>query len=265
MWYTILTSALFLWIMHFDQFGNHTCWHLIYLWYFCEEMFNRQCFPYLKKHIRRKWSQDGGVGRHGVSVSPKLGRLPAAGGGLWCTRRQEEPQSEPVGHRGTERGGELEAREDQCLWSQGDQERQTGGTLQEEWERSRGWSPGPLRLGRLLSPQAGTPVSKPHPSCMGHGGIGGRQGRSGEAGRRGPHRPEKQERRRRHLPHPLEPKKPAGLPDEVPCPLRPGVGGTPGPLLFLELKPQPPQPSKPFPALWVLSIGPAHPPNLVLA
>ena len=28
--------------------------------------------------------------------SPQLGHLPAAGGGLWCPRRREEPQSEPA-------------------------------------------------------------------------------------------------------------------------------------------------------------------------
>ena len=39
-------------------------------------------------------SQDGGVGRCGVSVSPQLGCLPATGGGLWCPRRWEEHQSE---------------------------------------------------------------------------------------------------------------------------------------------------------------------------
>ena len=69
---------------------------------------------------------------------------------------------------------------------------------------------------------------------------------------------------RRALPRPLEPRMPAGLPGEVPCPLRPGVGVTPGPLLFLEPKPHPPQPPGPFPDLWVLSIGPAHHPNLAL-
>ena len=54
----------------------------------------------------------------------------------------------------------------------------------------------------------------------------------------------------------LEPRMPAGLTGEVPCPLRPGVGATPGPLLFLESKPHPSQPPGPFIALWVLSIGP---------
>ena len=50
------------------------------------------------------------------------------------------------------------------------------------------------------------------------GGIGGRPGRSEEAGGGGPPRPEEQERRGGHLPHPLEPRKPAGLPGEVPLP-----------------------------------------------
>ena len=50
-----------------------------------------------------------------------------------------------------------------------------------------------------------------------------------------------------------------------PQPLRQGVGGKPGPLLFLAPKPHPPQPPGPFPALGVLSIGPTHCPNLTLA
>ena len=89
-------------------------------------------------------------------------------------------------------------------------------------------------------------------------------GRSGEAGGRGPPRLEEQERRGGHLPCLLEPRKPAGLPGEVPCPLRPGVGGTPGYLLFLEPKPHPPQLPGPLPALWVLKIGPTHCSNLTL-
>ena len=131
-------------------------------------------------------SQDGGVGRHWVSISPQLGCLLAAGGGLWCPRRWEEPQSEPVGHRGTERGGEVEARQDQRLWGQGYQERQAGGTLQEEQERSGGRSLGPLGLESLLSSQAGTPCPKAPPGHVGPGSIRGRLGRWGEAGRRGP-------------------------------------------------------------------------------
>ena len=61
-----------------------------------------------------------------------------------------------------------------------------GGTVWEEWERSRGQSPGPLGSGSLLSSQAGTCPTKPHPGCMGPRGIGWRPGRSGEAGGRGP-------------------------------------------------------------------------------
>ena len=154
----------------------------------------------------RRRNQDGSVGRRAVSVSPKLGCLQAAGEELWQPRRCEEPQGKPVGCRGTEGGGEVKARQDWHPWGWGDQERQVGGTLREEQERSWGWRP-----------------------------------------------------------HPLGPGEPAGLPGEVPCPLRPGVGGTPGPLLFLEPKPHPPEPPGPFPALWVLSIGPAHHPNLTLA
>ena len=54
--------------------------------------------------------------------------------------------------------------------------------------------------------------------------------------------PEEQERRGGHLPCPLEPRKPAGLPGEVTCSLRPGLGGLPGPLLFLEPKTHPHSP-----------------------
>ena len=97
------------------------------------------------------------------------------------------------------------------------------------------WGPG-----SLLSYQASPLTSKALPSGhTGPEGIEGRPGRSGEAGRRGPPRLEQQERKGGHLPHPLEPRKPAGLPGEVPCPLRPGVGGTPGSFRFLEPKPHP--------------------------
>ena len=115
--------------------------------------------------------------------------------------------------------------------------------------------PGPLGPGSLLSSQACPPTSKA-PSrprrSWGHRREAGeiRRGRW-----EGPSGTEEQERRGGCLPRPLEPRKPAGLPGEVPRPLRPGVGGTPGNLLFLE----------PFPALWVLSIGPTHRPNIALA
>ena len=155
------------------------------------------------------------------------------------------------------------------------------------------WPVAPLRLGRsgvagrrscpggageeqrVIAPptQAGEPAELPDQSSALQrplqatkvlGGIRGRPGRSAEAEGRGPPRPEQQERKGGHLPHPLEPRKFAGLPGEVPCPLRPGVEGTPGPRLFLEPKPHPPHPSGHFPALWVLSIGPTYRPNITL-
>ena len=43
------------------------------------------------------WSQDGGVGEHGVHVSPQLEHLPDTGGGPLRPRRQEEPPSDQVG------------------------------------------------------------------------------------------------------------------------------------------------------------------------
>ena len=59
-------------------------------------------------------SEDGGVGRRGVWVSPQLGHLLDAGGGPRCPRRWEEPPSNQVGG-GTEVGGEVEARQDRHL------------------------------------------------------------------------------------------------------------------------------------------------------
>ena len=67
------------------------------------------------KHLKYNYggqSQDGSMGRHGVRVSPQLGSLPDAGGGPRCPRRWEEPSSKLVGHGGTEKGGEVEARQD---------------------------------------------------------------------------------------------------------------------------------------------------------
>ena len=134
-----------------------------------------------------------------------------------------------------------------------------GGTLREEQERSRGRLPHPLRAREPAELPGRYPHSKA-PSRL-HGSWGHRkeaEGRTAEAGGRGPPRREEQERRGGCVPCPLESGKPAVLPGEVPCPLRPAVGGTPGPLLFLEPKPHSPQPPGPFPALWVLSIGRTH-------
>ena len=144
-----------------------------------------------------------------------------------------------------------------------------GGALREEQESSRGRLPHPLRLGEPAELPGQSPaLQSPLQVMWLLGGIGrrprGEQERQTGGGLPDP-RQEEQERRGGRLPHPLEPRKPAGLPGEVPCPLRPGVGGTPGPLLFLEPKPHSPQPPGPFPALRVLSIGPAHHPNLALA
>ena len=107
-----------------------------------------ELFLRLKGKKNRGRSQDGGVGRRKVSVSPQLGCLPATGGVLWPPRRRKEPQSELVGCTGTEEGGEVEARQDQCPWGQGDRERQAGGALPdprpEEQERRGGHLPCPL-------------------------------------------------------------------------------------------------------------------------
>ena len=56
--------------------------------------------------------QDGSGGGRGVRVSPKLGRLPDASGGPEHLRRQEEPLSDQVGRRESERGGTVKAGQD---------------------------------------------------------------------------------------------------------------------------------------------------------
>ena len=69
----------------------------------------------------------------------------------------------------------------------GDKERQVGGALQEEQERSRGrlsYPLGPREPAEL--PGRSPPPPNPPPGHVGPGVMGGRLGRSGEAGRRGP-------------------------------------------------------------------------------
>ena len=143
-----------------------------------------------------------------------------------------------------------------------------GGALWEEQERSRGRLPRPLGAREPSELPGRSPALQGPPSPWPHSSWGHKrkaEGRTGEASGRGPPGPEEQERRGGHFPCPVKHRKPAGLPGEVPCPLRPGVGGMPGPLLFLEPKPHCLQPTGPFPALWVQSIGPGHHPNLALA
>ena len=101
-----------------------------------------------------------------------------------------------------------------------------GGTLREEREKSGGRSPGPHGLGSLLSSQASSPHSKaPSSQC----GPWGHRREAGEirSGRWEEPTQEEQERNGGRLPCPLGHRKAAGLPGEVPCPLRPEVGGTP--------------------------------------
>ena len=128
-----------------------------------------------------------------------------------------------------------------------------GGSLWEERERSGGRLPLPLGHRETAELLGGSPalqgLPSPSPGRIGPGAKGGRLGRSEEAGGRGPSRPQTRGtgEERRAFAHPLEPRKPAGLPGVVPCPLRPGVGGTPESLLFLEPNPYTPQPPGPFP------------------
>ena len=93
-------------------------------------------------------SQDGSVGRHGVSVSPQLGCLLAIGRGLWPPRRWEEPQSEPVECRG-DWGGE------------------------EKWKPEKIGAPeaGEIRRGRWEG-LSGKSERGPEGDCLAHSGWG---------------------------------------------------------------------------------------------
>ena len=143
------------------------------------------------------------------------------------------------------------------------QERQAGGAL---LEKRRAFAH-PLRPGSLLSTQASPLPSKAHStSHTGPGGIGRRPRGEQEKQMGGALRDRRSRRGEEGIfPAHLSPGSLLGSQVEVPCPLRPGVGVTPGPLLFLEPKPHLAQPPGPFPALGVLSIGPTHLPNLALA
>ena len=101
-----------------------------------------------------------------------------------------------------------------------------GGTLREEWERREGDCPAHWGRGSLLGSQFDALQSKAPSRPHGSWGIGGRPGRPGEAGGRGPAGGAGEERG--CLPHPLRPSKPARVPGEVPCPLRPGWGASLG-------------------------------------
>ena len=90
----------------------------------------------------------------------------------------------------------MEARQDQHPWGKEDQERQAGGALREERERSGGRLPHPLRPGEPAELPGRSPALQTLlQATWVLGGIGGRPGRSGEAGGRGPRRPEEQERK----------------------------------------------------------------------
>ena len=140
--------------------------------------------------------------------------------------------NEPVGRGGTEGGGEVEARQDGAPEAgeitRGRRKGPVGGAGEERREiapptgaQEGCWAP---RLVPTL--QGNLPTG-----CIGPGGIG-RRLRGEQERQMGGALREEQERRRGCLPHPLKRGKLAGLPGEVPCPLRPGVGDTPWPLLF---------------------------------
>ena len=134
--------------------------------------------------------------------------------------------------------------------------------------RSRGRLPHPLEHGEPaelpgLSPALQTPIQ----ATWVLGGIGGRLGRSEDTGGRGPPRPQTRgagEERKVFAPL-TQAQEACWAPRWGPLPSEIRVGGMPGPLLFLEPKSHPPHPPGPIRALWVLSIGPTHHPNLVLA
>ena len=110
------------------------------------------------------------------------------------------------------------------------QERQVGGALQDERSSkgAEGICPAHSGPGSLLSSQADLPLSKAHSRPRGSWGpqVGGQGDQERQVG--GVLR----ERSKGCLPWPLEPRQPARLPGGVPCPLRPEVGGMPGPLVF---------------------------------
>ena len=137
-----------------------------------------------------------------------------------------------------------------------------GGTLQEEQESSQWRLPHPLgpRTPAELPGQSPA-LQSPHPGHVGLGGIGRRSRGEQErqvGGALPDPRLEEQERRGGCLGCSIKPRKPAGLPDEVPCPLRPGVGVMPGPLLFLESKPHP---TPKAPRAFSSPVGPEHWPH----
>ena len=162
--------------------------------------------------------------RCGKTQSQHLPTTRAPAGCWWgalTPRRQEA--SERVGRRGTEGGGEVEARQDRRPWGWGDQERQVGGASRRSGRgEEEGVCPAPLGACWATRLVPWPPRPPPTPSRIGPGGTGGRLGdQERQAG--GPPRPEEQERIGARLPRPLEPRKPTGLPGEVPRPLRPSV------------------------------------------
>ena len=170
-------------------------------------------------------SQDGGVGRHRVRVSPQLGCLPDAGGEPQHPRRWEEPPSKPVRCGGTEEGREVEAEQDQHPWGVA--------------ERGEGFP-------RLEGP-SGAQIRERFPCPISRVSLPRSQ--AGSYALRGPssprwswgHRREAREKRRgrKEGPSRTEGAGEGCTPRWGPRASETRGGGTPGPLLFLEPKPHP--------------------------
>lgn len=160
-------------------------------------------------------SQDGSMGRHGVHDSPQPVCLPDAGGVPRHPSRWEEVPSYQLGCGGTEGGGEVETRQDQCPYGvtgRGKGLPHLEGTS--EAQRIRGIVPsisptqsGPWKPAGLLHQVLYTP--RPPSGHFGLPGVGGRRG--GEADGKGPSRVRDSGGCRGCFPYSLGPRKPVVL------------------------------------------------------
>ena len=182
------------------------------------------------------WSQDGGVGRHRVHISPQLGSLPDAGektsmpketGGMlkWTgrtwgdwRRRRSGGQTGPAPLRGGwERGGVHTPRGT------------LGGSDQGETHLA---FPLPNQPGKSALRPGPTP-SEAHPGLRWSWRYRKKAGKNRRGRWEGPSRMGGEGEEWREITPPTwAPRKPSGLQEGVPHPLRQETGEKPGPLLF---------------------------------
>ena len=132
-------------------------------------------------------------------------------------------------------------------------------------EEQRVMAPPTQGQGACWAPRPIPCPPNPPPGCMGPWGHRREAREIRRRRREGPSQTGGAGEERRVFAMPTQAQEECWAPRWGPCSLRPGVGGTPQPLLFLEPKPHAPHSLGPFAALWALSIGPAHHPNLTLA